>query len=208
MKSDMYSFSLRERKNTCHSVFLPHTLSCFLCNFDPHCEPRCPTLQDQTSSYLVFLWLATTPALSWQRWSRFWPWLQVTCSHWTLAVSLFVCLVCTQSFWKASICEVRVKNHRRALRSDSCCCIFLILLKAHHYFSCTFCFPAALGFAFSKSWESSVRHSPSTNKQQMLKCLLWLILDLQYLVAFSYTSSVLQCAQRAELILFSKQNMM
>lgn len=38
----------------------------------------------------------------------------------------------------------------------------------------------------------TVRLSPWTNKQQMLKCLLWLILDLRYRVPFSYTSTVFQ----------------
>lgn len=43
-------------------------------------------------------------------------------------------------------------------------------------------------------WILSLRHGPSTNKQQMLKCLLWLTLDLHHRLPFS--SKVLNSKQR------------
>lgn len=183
------------------SVFLSHKRSCFLYEFNPHCYPRCTTLQDHISSYFVFFsvlpntgaFLATPVTL--------WPQLKVACSRWTPEVFIIF-----------TLCEAKVKSHITAPHRPHVIAYSIAYFKSvqlHVTASAAlfiFHVPSSYKICIFPSLDNPL--SPSTNKQQMLKCLLWLILDLQYRVPFSYTSAVLQCAQCVELILFSKQSVM
>lgn len=174
----------------CRSVFLPRTLSLLPVLFRPPLWAQMPHAPGSHKRLLCVLLSCQTLVLSWQWWSLFDLGGQPLC---------LLCLHTTFQHNKCvdtlSLCEVKVKNYRTELHNDSCHCVVVFIenQQLHESFSCTFCFPAALRFTFSKSWESS--QWDSTDKQQMLKCLLWLMLDLCYcLPFFIYFSSFTVCS--------------
>lgn len=166
------------------SSFLTHFLH-FLCDFNPYCEPRCPTHRDHITHFICILASCQTSEFSRQWWSLFDLGGQPP---------RLLSLHTTCQYNNRSLCEITVKSHRRLLHCES--------------FSCTFCFTATWRFAFSNSWESSQWDTVPRQINNRCSNVFFDSCLIFSIVCHFYTLQPCCTELCVELILFSKQNMM